>query len=205
MNHEIYLFGSVVRGDVLPTSDVDVLAIPLNSDSSGFPSAWSIYSPDLLRQYFLDGRLFAWHLHLEAKLIYSPNGRGYITELGKPAEYRTGLEDISDLSQILMDALTRIVSGSNSEIFEYGILYTALRDIAMSASYVLLDKPTFSRLAPYEIPVEFPLPRHIYEKAMLARHCSTRGSDLDLRFDSETAKLELGMFDGWLKEIEAKL
>lgn len=205
MTHEVYAFGSIVRGDVQSTSDVDILAIPFTENTSKFPATWSIYSPKLLEQYFEEGRLFAWHLHLEARVVYTPNKVDFISKLGEPREYRSAMEDVKDLGQILDDALIGIVNEQNSEIFDYGVMYTALRDIAMSASYVIMDKPNFSRMAPYEIPVEFPLPIETYKKAMLARHCSTRGLDLSLCFEEEKQFLQKSTFKRWLENIEAKL
>ena len=205
MSHDIYAFGSIVRGDVLPTSDVDILVVSDSEESGNYPSEWSVYSPKLLEKYYLKGRLFAWHLHLDAILIYTSSERDCLTRLGTPVEYSSGLEDISELTQILKVALNRIYSGSKSEIFEYGIVYTALRDIAMSASYYMLDRPNFSRHAPYELPLRFPLSKETYEKAMMARHCSTRGLDCLPCFAEERDEMKIGIFDEWLFEIEKAL
>jgi len=205
VNHDIYAFGSIVRGDVLPSSDVDILAIPISKEKHQVPDTWSVYSKDTISHYFATGRLFAWHLHLEARLLYSPNVQDYLSLLGKPADYKSAKKDVSDLREILVESLHNLETGSNCEIFDFGIVYTALRDIAMSASYSIMDRPTFSRLSPYEIPVSCPLPIEIYKKAMLARHCSTRGTDLNLCFSKERMVISKYMFDDWIKTIERKL
>lgn len=41
--HDLYIFGSVARGEMSPTSDIDVLVIPLGNEPSQYPNAWSVY------------------------------------------------------------------------------------------------------------------------------------------------------------------
>lgn len=188
MSHEIYVFGSICRGESTPTSDVDVLVVPFEVDSSQFPHSWSVYSPGLLAEYFKAGRLFAWHLHLEAKCIYSSRSESFLSKLGPPAPYSTIVDDIDDLDVLLNDALTELAAGTENVIYELGIVYTAIRDLAMSVSWSLLGNPCFSAYAPYCLPFSPPLPRDVYHQTMLARHASTRGSQVS--FDPTiTAKI----------------
>ncbi|MCA4698436.1 nucleotidyltransferase domain-containing protein [Aeromonas hydrophila] len=188
MSHEIYLFGSICRGESTPTSDVDVLVVPFEVDSSRFPQSWSVYSPELLAEYFKAGRLFAWHLHLEAKCVYSSRSESFLATLGPPAPYSTIVDDIDDLDALLNEALTELASGTENVIYELGIVYTAIRDLAMSVSWSLLGSPCFSADAPYRLPLAQPLPRDVYHQTMVARHASTRGSQVN--FDpSITAKI----------------
>lgn len=176
MNHEIYIFGSAVRGEVSSTSDIDVLVIPTQGARAEYPASWSLYSPEIIESYFREGRLFAWHLHLEAQRIFPLEGESYLERLGAPAPYTSAQSDISDLECLLAESLMEIRSGTNSLIFELGIVYTAIRDIAMAASWFLLEKPSFSRYTPYILPVPCPLPIDAYRGAMLARHQATRGT-----------------------------
>lgn len=188
MSHEIYVFGSICRGESTPTSDVDVLVVPFEVHSSQFPQSWSVYSPELLTEYFKAGRLFAWHLHLEAKCVYSPRSESFLASLGSPAPYSTIVDDIDDLDALLNEALTELASGTDNVIYELGIAYTAIRDLAMSASWSLLRSPCFSVDVPYRLPIDPPLPRDVYHQTMMARHASTRGSQLN--FDPmSTAKI----------------
>lgn len=179
MSHELYLFGSICRGETTPTSDVDVLAIPFELNSSQFPKSWSVYSPELLRRYFQEGRLFAWHLHLEAKCVFSTRSESFLASLGPPAPYSTIADDIDDLNVLLNESLTELASGTENIIYELGIAYTAIRDLAMSASWSLLGSPCFSADAPFRLPLDPPLPRDVYHQTMIARHASTRGSQLN--------------------------
>lgn len=201
MSHEIYVFGSICRGESTPTSDVDVLVIPFEMKSSQFPQHWSVYSPELLSEYFKSGRLFAWHLHLEAKCVFSPRSKSFLASLGPPAPYSTILDDLDDLEALLKEALDELATGTENVIYELGIVYTAIRDLAMSASWSLLANPCFSADAPYRLPIDLPLPRDIYHQAMVSRHASTRGSQLS--FDpTSTAKIVINSpLESWVASL----
>ena len=176
MTYEIYAFGSITRGDVSPTSDVDILVIDDIPSSSSFPQDWSVYSKSTISEYYKTGRLFAWHLHLEAILLHPAGGNGFLTKIGAPSQYATAAQDISDLRGLLSDSLQELKNRSPSQIYELGLVYTALRDVAMSASWSLLGKPLFSSHAPYRITPPCPLPLSSYETAKRSRHASTRGA-----------------------------
>jgi hypothetical protein len=179
VKHEIYVFGSLCRGDISATSDVDVLVIPFGRNKSEFPREWSIYSPELLAEYFRKGRLFAWHLHLEAKCVFSPHEIAFLERLGPPAPYSTITDDIDELAILLQEALDELAAGTKNVIYELGIAYTAIRDLAMSASWSLLDAPCFAADAPFRLPLAFPLSRFTFDQIRLARHASTRGAMLN--------------------------
>lgn len=176
MSHELYVFGSLARGEVSPSSDVDILAIPGADNRRDFPRTWSVYSKETIESYFRAGRLFAWHLHLEAVRVYPLQGSSFLTGLGSPNSYTTARADIIELEALLEGALRELRCGTDSVIYELGIGYTAIRDIAMAASWRMLGKPSFSRNAPYLLPVNCPLPLKSFHTAMLARHASTRGT-----------------------------
>ncbi|MHB1494018.1 MAG: nucleotidyltransferase family protein [Acidithiobacillus sp.] len=201
MNYELYVFGSVARGEVSPTSDIDILVLPFTSDRSLFPTDWSIYSPELVREYFRKGRLFAWHLHLEARCIFTPNETSFLDALGAPAPYSTMAQDIDELEELLREAIDEIKSGTNSLVYELGIAYTAIRDIAMSASWALLGAPCFSRRAPYELPVPCPLPFMTYEDAMLARHSSTRGVEISIDLERTAQEVVRAPWRQWVESL----
>lgn len=201
MTHEIYAFGSVARGDVSPTSDVDILIVDEAPLKSRFPREWSIYSKAIIAKYFEEGRLFAWHLHFEAVLLYPRSSAGFLAELGRPSPYTTATDDIADLRALLHSSIAELKRGSQSQVYELGLIYTALRDIAMSASWHLLGKPSFSRYAPYEITPICPLPRQAYETAMKARHASTRGSPTPADYDAAVNTVLASPLLAWLDYI----
>ena len=154
MNHEIYIFGSTVRGESAIDSDIDVLAIPSDGETaSSYPPTWSVYSRDTLADYFAQGRLFAWHLYLESRVVFSASDRPWLQSIGAPAEYTTAKTDIETLGGLLRRSVSEIKKGTPSLVYEMGLIYTAVRDIAMSASWKLMGKPCFSRRAPYLLPL----------------------------------------------------
>ncbi len=203
MNHEIYIFGSVPRGEVSPTSDVDILVIPLGQQQrENYPDNWSVYSVEIMESYYRLGRLFAWHLHLEAKCLFSPTSDNTLARLCQPAPYATYREDIEDLETILKEALSEIRGGTDSLIFELGIVHTAIRDIAMSASGKLLGLPNFSRDSPFMLPIECPLSKDVYQAAMLARHSSTRGATFQIDSQAIARELLAAPLLGWVSKIK---
>lgn len=206
MKHELYIFGSITRGEVSLTSDVDILVIPLGSQRrENYPDKWSVYSAEVVESHYQLGRLFAWHLHLEARCLYSPTSDNLLSRLGPPAPYTTYREDIDDLESIMNEALAEIRGGTNSLIYELGLVHTAVRDIAMSASWKLLGVPTFSRNSPYQLPLACPLSEDVYHAAMLARHNSTRGADAAVDVDATAKALLAAPLTQWVSNIRSKL
>lgn len=203
MIHDLYIFGSATRGEVSPTSDIDVLVVPLGNGQLEFPAGWSVYSPEVIQSYFESGRLFAWHLHLEAKCIHSANPTPYLSSLGAPAPYSSAGEDIDDLEGLLRESLHEIQSRTTNLIYELGIAYTAIRDIAMAASWALLARPCFSRDAPFLLPSPCPISRKAYTGAMLARHSSTRGSDDNVQTEDIAKELLAAPILSWVRDIRS--
>lgn len=201
MNHEIYVFGSICRGEVSPTSDVDILVLPFTNVRSNFPNGWSIYTPEIIREYYSQGRLFAWHLHLEAKCIFSLNEIPFLTTLGSPKAYSTMNQDIDELEILLQEAINELKNGTKSFVYELGIAYTAIRDIAMSASWALLKAPSFSSDAPYQLPSPCPLDYSTYNLAKLARHSSTRGIDIEADLSSVINKIISAPWGPWIDSL----
>lgn len=201
MTHDLYIFGSAVRGEVTSSSDIDVLAIPFDKAYAEYPKSWSVYSQETISSYFRLGRLFAWHLHLEAKCIYSSGCIPYISSLGKPAVYSSAREDINDLDLMLRQALQEIADDTDSLIYELGIAYTAIRDIAMAASWSLMNKPCFSRNSPYLLPIPCPLNQEAYHGAMIARHKSTRGIQNEIDAELVAKELLASPLTNWVIKI----
>jgi hypothetical protein len=204
MNHEIYIFGSMTRGEISSSSDADVLVIQDNSEPDSFPPSWSVYSRKTIETYFAAGRLFAWHLHLEAVRVYPRSGSGFLADLGEPAPYSSVAKDLADLRFLLEISLLELQNDSPSPIYELGLAYTAIRDIAMAASWSMLPKPSFSRYAPYELPVRCPLPLAVYETAMRARHASTRGTAEPRDYDLAAKHIKATPILEWAESVRSK-
>jgi hypothetical protein len=202
MSYELYIFGSAARGEVAKNSDIDVLVITDQVEKkSTFPDLWSVYSKKSIERYFSQGKLFAWHLYLDAKCIHCSESITFLEQLGEPSQYKDLSLDFCSLSELLDDSLNEI-KNTKSEVFEIGLVYTALRDIAMVASTALNDRPCFSRYSPYKIPLKIPLSQDLYESMIEARLTSTRG--LEFTGDiSRTAKMLVSSgIKSWVQELK---
>lgn len=206
MNHEIFIFGSMVRGEVSRTSDCDILVIPDGDvDRSLLPESWSVYHRQTIKEFYEKGRLFAWHLHLEGQCVFSARDKNWLEILGTPHSYNDAKEDVGELSALLSESLNALRGGSNSEVYELGICYTALRDIAMSASWSQLGRPSFSRNAPYYLQPPLPLSEQAYASAMNARHFSTRGGSFPSNVQQTVVQfLEAPLLE-WAQTLWSKL
>jgi hypothetical protein len=202
MSYELYIFGSAVRGEVAKNSDIDVLVITDHADKkSMFPESWSVYSKKSIEIFFSEGKLFAWHLYLDAKCIHCSESTTFLNKLGEPSRYKDILDDFCSLSDLLDSSFDEMKS-TQSEVFEIGIIYTALRDIAMVASTALSNRPCFSRYSPYRLSVKFPIPQDLYELMIEARLTSTRGIEFTGYINKITEILPFSRIKSWVKELE---
>lgn len=203
MKKEIYIFGSSVRGEVESNSDIDVLVIAdTKNRHDHFPTEWSVYSHSSIKEFYDSGRLFAWHLHLDSKCIFKESEQSYLESLGKPAEYSNFNSDLESLSELLLTSLNEIDNSTASIIFEAGVAYTAIRDLAMVASTKLHSRPCFSRYSPYALPFTFPIEKSLYELMICARLASTRGKTVSTKDRDQLYKLPTNELRHWLKELE---
>ncbi|MFT3880400.1 MAG: nucleotidyltransferase domain-containing protein [Gemmatales bacterium] len=204
---EFYIFGSLLRGEVTSTSDVDVLAIPiLDNLALDLPPSWSIYSTDHIKKLYGAGKLFAWHLFYESKCVFTSNPTPYLVSLGKPAPYIDSLVDIQELGGLLSESIGALRSGTVSSVYELGLVYTCLRDISISASWHFFERPNFSQFVPYLMPISFPISRSDYNYLMMARHSSTRGTEIDSERTGEVvARLLSANTDKWVDALKEKV
>ncbi len=203
MKKEIHIFGSTVRGEVEKNSDIDVLVISdINDRHEKFPSEWSVYSHKSIQEFYESGRLFAWHLFLDSKCIFKEDSKSYLETLGKPEEYSNFESDFESLSELLIISLDEIDNCSKSIVFEAGVTYTALRDLAMIASTKLHDRPCFSRYSPYLLPFTFPIEKEIYDQMIAARLASTRGIKFNGKNKGKLYALPTSNIRSWLKELK---
>jgi hypothetical protein len=203
VSHEIYLFGSITRGEVTPSSDTDILVIPLEGQSKqAYPSSWSYYTRNILNKMHKDGRLFSWHLYLDAKCIYTPKSTPLLFEMGKPSSYKTAKEDIEDLNYLLNQSMKHLQNNTLNPIYEIGVIHTCLRDIAMSASWWLFERPCFSIYAPYQIGIPLPLNKETYRKLISARHNSTRGITSNFDWKLVVEELLTSSICNWVLEVK---
>ena len=190
----LYLFGSAARGDSDASSDLDVLAIydeqpdaalrksVLNSVCTKFGGRVTLaeYSTARLATMFDNGHLFAWHLYQEAKPVQVS---GLISQqpslFGPPAPYVAGIEDASRFVGLLSSVVNEVQNESCSLVHEAGLVYLALRNIAMSLSIKLQKRADFTRHSPLNVSASLsirpPCSATDFEVLVAARHASQRG------------------------------
>lgn len=172
----LYIFGSTVRGEIDIHSDVDILAIVEDgAHKAGLPKSFLVYSQMDLESCFSKGDLFAHHLASESRLIHSSDGSDILKELGTPADYQAAAHDLSFFCEIADGAIFNLKRGCNSFIFEHGVLYMAIRDVAMILSYFEDGGPIFSKYAPYKVSPRLELAISKYDFMKHCRAASTRG------------------------------
>lgn len=183
------VFGSLARKDNDDLSDSDILVVV--KDRSGkipeqlvndYVQPWvrsiptiSWYGFERLQTMFKNGHLFAWHLYRESQPLW---GQYSIQELfGRPEQYRDALLDISSFQEVVEGVPDALRHCPRNAIYEMGLLYVCVRNIAMSASWHLCDKPDFTRYSPYNLKSRtICTSRTDYELAMSCRMASQRGS-----------------------------
>lgn len=185
-----YVFGSVARDDHDNRSDLDVLAIVQDGagkvpeelvlsyvpdDLKGLEPSVSWYGQNRMSEMFDNGELFAWHLFQEAQPVFETCP--FIKDLGAPNPYRGAREDVESFEKILMGIPDNLSAASSNAIYEMGLIYVCLRNICMSASATLCERPDFSRYSPFALAGFSPAPisRDEYDDAMACRMAGQRG------------------------------
>jgi hypothetical protein len=187
----VYVFGSVGRGQQDSLSDLDLLAIvkngsgkvPESSIVSRVPDAFrdlkpsiSWYGGDRLREMFRNGELFAWHLHRETFPLYDPTG--FLAGLGSPAPYQDAVADARSFQTVLKGIPSQINANEHNAVYEAGLIYVCLRNIAMAASWALCEFPDFTRYSPFQLRGirGCPISRQEFEVTMACRMAGQRGN-----------------------------
>ena len=181
-----YAFGSICRGEITVNSDFDILAITDGVNSNLNASKLSIYSYGRIRSLWSEGNPFAWHLFLEARLLYADDGLDFIASLGEPCIYGRRNADCIKFRNVFIAACGSIQSDPESSIFDLSTIFLAIRNIATCFSFSRDGSPVFSRhsarrLGCYSLDIDFVA----YRALERARLLSTRGegsmlSDLDI-------------------------
>ncbi len=186
----VHVFGSVARGDRDATSDLDLLAVVADGEGkvpeadvllhippgmAGPEPSVSWYGQRRLAAMFANGELFAWHLHLEARSLFEPVPT--LRALGEPAPYRDAALDVASFESILAAVPPQLDAAPENALYEMGLVYVCLRNIAMAASWALLPRPDFTRHSPFRLAGVAPLPltRAEYDLAMACRMAGQRG------------------------------
>lgn len=216
----VILFGSVARGDDDAASDIDVLAIvesrsgrvddelvrchlPISLRSAHPEISW--YGSDRFKEMSADGQLFCWHICLDGRVLYDPVG--YVRGLGEPAPYKNMLADIDAFMSIADGVEPQIQASHFNAVYELGVLYVCVRNVAMSGSWVLLDRPDFTRNSPFNVSpslADFGVDLETYRVSMECRQASQRGGALPERVDKDVVVEYARNARRWMSAVRAK-
>lgn len=204
----IYIFGSICRGEIDAFSDVDLLAITnSNEKKNDFDTQiFSIYKEKRLIELWNEGNPFAWHLHLESKLVYSDNNLDIIKQMGEPNEYIKLLDDLSKFYNLFIESLNSLRNSNDSSIFDLSMIFLAIRNLASCYSLGHIKEPNFSRDSALTLKYDsLKISRECFNILERARILSTRGLG-NLITDSEmkTVLIEIDIISKWFQLITKK-
>jgi hypothetical protein len=198
----IYIFGSVVRGELDQYSDVDLLLISDNIEQNIDPNKYSIYSPERIKELYKEGNPFAWHLFYESKLIFSSD-QDFLLTLEKPSDYTNCKSDLLKFKKLFDDSIFSMRKNKLSIIFDLSMIFLAIRNFATCYTLGHYGKPIFSRLT-FEKLHDYPLKLddRVKELLMMSRISSTRGINFSVSEESLSLfELELNNIENWFNEI----
>jgi hypothetical protein len=199
----IYIFGSMVRGEIDQYSDIDLLLISDESTKNVDPDKYSIYSPERVKELYDEGNPFAWHLFYESRLVYSSENEDFLNKLGKPFKYSNCKPDLLKFKRLFDDSKVSIHENDFSIVFDLSMIFLAIRNFATCYTLGNYETPIFSRLT-FEKLTDYPLilDDDIKDILMMSRLSSTRG--IDYSFDDKfLTLLELNLYriENWFNEI----
>jgi hypothetical protein len=178
----IYAFGSVCRGEIDHGSDVDLLACIDTVAPQIDIAKYSVYQYERLRNLWIEGNPFAWHLHLESKILFSSDGMDFLKSLGLPARYSEGDSDCAKFRQLFERSYEELTRTSNSAIFNLSCMFLAVRNFAMCHS-LSIGEPIFSRMSPLMVQPKLEIDSEAFSVMLRARLLSTRGYGENLTTD----------------------
>jgi hypothetical protein len=201
----IYAFGSVCRGEIDLGSDIDLLAVTKERDERFDPNVFSIYSYDRVKELWSEGNPFAWHLSLEARLLFSADGRDFLKQLSTPAQYERCIADCEKFLRVFYDAIASISGSAHSIIFDISAIALAVRNIATCFSLGVSGVGNFSRrsalnLGSRSIPVE----EEVCQTLEKARLLCTRGHGIALTTEEvHLVASRFGAIQEWMEGLVA--
>jgi len=202
MTH-IYAFGSLCRGDVTRTSDVDLLAIVDGYDERFEPEMFSIYSYSRLREIWAEGNPFAWHLSLESKLLHASDETDFINALGRPNAYDKCRQDCEKFADLICQAEESLAGGNASIVFDLSAIFLGIRNFATCFSLAILQRPDFSRHSALKLgPKQLEIAPDAYATLEAARILCTRGTGECLTTERvDLTKGEIPRIRAWTKRL----
>lgn len=176
MKRHLYAFGSLCRGEFDEFSDVDLLAcVETQEQAQHIDSGrFSIYTHDRIRALWDEGNPFAWHLHLESRLLFASDGKDFLRELDAPRAYSKANEDCVKFMRLFEESVRSLRNTADSRVFHLSCIFLATRNFATCYSF-LRGRPIFSRLSPLRIETPVPVSPDSFNVLVRARLLSTRG------------------------------
>lgn len=201
MTTHLYAFGSLCRGEVDKSSDIDLLACLSEPNSELEPTRFSIYSHDRIKELWLEGNPFAWHLHLESRLVYSSDGIDFISNLGQPASYSKLRDDCEKFRSLFLESFNSLITTNNSRTFYISCMFLATRNFATCYS-IGSGAPVFSRNSPMMLENKLPISNDEYDIYVRARILSTRGYGYPLSDnDVNSVKTSAHVIVEWMNKL----
>lgn len=184
----LYAFGSICRGEIDRGSDVDLLACVDDTAPHIDTGQYSVYRYERLSALWKEGNPFAWHLHMESKLLFSSDGSDFLKKLGKPAPYSAVADDCTKFERLFECSYQALRNSSNSAIFHLSCIFLAIRNFATCHS-LSLGHPIFSRRSPLMVDPALDIDSEVFSILTRARLLSTRGYGEKINFDEITAAI----------------
>ncbi|MEZ8577163.1 nucleotidyltransferase domain-containing protein [Vibrio splendidus] len=203
----IYAFGSVCRGDIDLGSDVDMLMVAKGQLEHVNPSDYSIYSYERIQELWEQGNPFAWHLHLESKLVFSQDGSNFLHELGKPNLYDSGKADCLKFYDIFNSARESICESSMSLVFDLSTIFLSIRNFATCYSLGYSDQPDFSRRSSINLGrSSLDIDKEAFSILESARILCTRGVGENLTQSQIDIAIEvIPQIETWMKSLISRI
>lgn len=205
----LYIFGSLCRGEVVPGSDADLLAIVSGGANALSREMFSIYSHARVREIWEEGNPFAWHLFHESRIVFASDGRGYIEGLGVPKPYMGRAGDCTRFFELFLGARRSLsIDYRNaSAVFDLSTAFLALRNFC--SCYILGKRGAFdfSRNVALRLMGDaLPVPLESYRVLERARLLCTRGYGSMLTdAEVEQGRAALGPIEEWLSLMSGRL
>lgn len=176
MKRHLYAFRSLCRGELDELSDVDLLCCVETQEQARIIDSgrFSVYTRERIRELWREGNPFAWHLHLESRLLFASDGVDFIRELGRPQEYMNVEGDCARFMRLLEESFQFLSTTTDSQVFRLSCIFLATRNFATCYSFSL-GRPIFSRMSPLLVNVPVPLSADVFSILVRARVLSTRG------------------------------
>jgi len=203
----LYAFGSICRGDIDRLSDVDLLAITERFDERLDPARFSIYSYTRISELWTEGNPFAWHLHVESRLLFSSDNQDFLSSLGEPKQYTQVQADCAKFQSLFEGSIHALTSGSLSHVFELSSIFLAVRNFATCFALGKLGLKEFSRQSPSQLNGHsLVIDQGVFNTLLKCRVLSTRGIG-ELPQSLEVAKVIEGTpaIRNWMNEIMDQL